>query len=67
MLPLYVGDSFARTRCRYSPAVLLAPPLARGELRRMLERVLPQVVVLSSAELLPTVTLDRVGVVELPR
>ena len=50
-----------------SPAVLLAPPLARGELRRMLERVLPQVVVLSSAELLPTVTLDRVGVVELPR
>jgi len=50
-----------------SPAVLLAPPLARGELRRMLERVLPQVVVLSSAELLPSVTLDRVGVVELPR
>lgn len=50
-----------------SPAVILAPPLARGELRRMLERVLPQVVVLSSAELLPSVQLDRIGMVELER
>lgn len=48
-----------------TPAVLLAPPLARGALRRMLERVLPQVVVVSSAELLPSVSLDQVGVVEL--
>jgi flagellar biosynthesis protein FlhA len=48
-----------------SPAVVLAPPLARGALRRMLERVLPRVVVLSSAELLPTVTLNRVGVIAL--
>ncbi|MFK7930884.1 MAG: flagellar biosynthesis protein FlhA [Myxococcota bacterium] len=48
-----------------TPAVVLAPPLARGALRRMLERVLPQVVVLSSAELLPTVTLAQVGVIEL--
>jgi flagellar biosynthesis protein FlhA len=48
-----------------TPAVVLAPPLARGALRRMLERVLPRVVVLSSAELLPTVGLSRVGVVEL--
>lgn len=47
-----------------SPAVVLAPPLARGALRRMLERVLPRVVVVSSAELLPTVTLERVGTVE---
>ena len=46
-------------------AVVLAPPLARGALRRMLERVLPRVVVLSSAELLPTVNLDRIGVVSL--
>jgi flagellar biosynthesis protein FlhA len=47
-----------------SPAVVLAPPLARGALRRMLERVLPRVVVLSSAELLPTVSLERAGVIE---
>jgi flagellar biosynthesis protein FlhA len=46
------------------PAVVLAPPLVRGALRRMVERVLPRAVVVSSAELLPTVTLDRVGVVE---
>ena len=50
-----------------SPAVVLAPPLVRGALRRLLERVLPRVVVVSSAELLPTVTLERVGVVELTR
>lgn len=48
-----------------SPAVVLAPPLARGEIRRMLERVLPQVVVVSSAELLPSVTLDQVGSIEI--
>jgi len=48
-----------------SQAVVLAPPLARGALRRMLERVLPRVVVLSSAELLPSVNLDRIGQVSL--
>ena len=48
-----------------SQAVVLAPPLARGALRRMLERVMPRVVVLSSAELLPTVSLDRIGQVSL--
>ena len=46
-------------------AVLLAPPLARGTLRKMLERVLPRVVVLSSAELLPSLQLDRIGTVSL--
>ncbi len=48
-----------------APAVVLAPPLARGALRRMLERVLPRVTVLSSAELLPSVRLQSVGVVTL--
>jgi len=48
-----------------SQAVVLAPPLARGALRRMLERVMPRVVVLSSAELLPTVNLDLIGQVSL--
>lgn len=46
-----------------SPAVLLAPPLARGPVRRLLERVLPRVPVVSPSELLPTVGLDRVGTV----
>ncbi len=45
--------------------VVLAPPLARGPFRRMLERVLPQVSILSPAELLPSVKLDRVGTVSL--
>jgi flagellar biosynthesis protein FlhA len=48
-----------------SQAVILAPPLARGALRRMLERVMPKVVVLSSAELLPSVNLDLIGQVSL--
>ena len=47
------------------PAVVLAPPLARGALRRMLERVLPRVTVLSSAEILPTARLQSVGIVTL--
>ena len=46
-------------------AVVLAPPLARGALKRMLERILPRVPVLSSAELLPEVQLKAVGRVEL--
>ena len=46
-------------------AVVLCPPLARGALRRMLERVLPRVAVLSSAELLTTTPLRPVGTVDL--
>jgi len=48
-----------------APAVVLCPPLARGALRRLLERVLPRVAVLSSAELLPTARLQPVGVISL--
>lgn len=48
-----------------SQAVVLAPPLARGALRRLLERVMPQVPVLSSSELQPTAQLQVVGTVEL--
>jgi flagellar biosynthesis component FlhA len=44
--------------------VLLAPPLARGPLRRLLEKVMPRLPVISPAELLPTVKLDRVAVVD---
>jgi len=46
-------------------AVVLCPPLARSTLRKVLERVLPRVVVLSSAELLPSLQLERVGTVTL--
>ena len=46
-------------------AVLLCPPLARGAMRRMLERVLPRITVLSSAELMPTAQLRAVGTIEL--
>jgi flagellar biosynthesis protein FlhA len=48
-----------------APAVVLCPPLARGALRRLLERVLPRVTVLSSAELLPTARIQPVGTVTL--
>jgi flagellar biosynthesis protein FlhA len=48
-----------------TPPVILAPPLARGALRRILERVLPRVAVLSSAELAPTVKLERIGTIDL--
>ena len=47
--------------------VVLCPPLARGAFRRMLEKVLPSVPVLSPAELLPTVRLECVGSVSLGR
>jgi flagellar biosynthesis protein FlhA len=46
-------------------AVVLCPPLARGALRRLLERALPRVTVLSSAEILPTIQLEPVGRVAL--
>jgi flagellar biosynthesis protein FlhA len=45
--------------------VILCPPLARGPFKRMLERVLPQVPILSPAELLPGVKLDCVGAIAL--
>jgi flagellar biosynthesis protein FlhA len=47
-------------------AIVLCPPLARGALRRMLERVLPRIAVLSSAELLGTTRLESVGKIGLP-
>lgn len=53
------------TRLAEGPVVLLAPPLARAALRRLLERVVPRLPVVSSAELLPTVELDRVALVDL--
>lgn len=45
--------------------VVLASPLARGPLRRMTEKLIPRVPVLSAGELLPTVRLKRVAAVSL--
>jgi flagellar biosynthesis protein FlhA len=45
--------------------VVLCPPLARGPLRRLAEKVIPRVPMVSAAELLPTVRLERVAVVGL--
>ena len=45
--------------------VVLCPPLARGPLRRLTEKVVPRVPIVSPAELLPTVRLERVGAVSL--
>ncbi len=45
--------------------VVLCPPLARGPLRRLTEKVIPRVPVVSPAELLPEVRLERVAVVSL--
>ncbi len=45
--------------------VVLCPPLARGPLRRLTEEVIPRVPIISPAELLPTVQLERVAVVSL--
>ncbi len=45
--------------------VLLSPPLARGPLRRLTEKVVPRIPVVSPAELLPEVRLERVAVVSL--
>jgi flagellar biosynthesis protein FlhA len=45
--------------------VLLAPPLARAPLRRLIERTLPRLPVVSSAELLPTVHIEKIGSVDL--
>jgi len=45
--------------------VVLCPPLARGPLRKLTEKVIPRVSIVSPAELLPTVRLERVGVVSM--
>jgi flagellar biosynthesis protein FlhA len=45
--------------------VILAPPLARGALRRLTEKLIPRVPVLSPAEILPTARLERVNAVTL--
>jgi flagellar biosynthesis protein FlhA len=48
-----------------SDVVVLCPPLARGPLRRLTEKVAPRVAVVSPAELLPTARLERVTAVSL--
>jgi len=45
--------------------VLLAPPLARGPFRRLSEKLFPRIPILSPGELLPSVRLDRVGLLTL--
>lgn len=47
--------------------VLLCPPLVRGPLRRLTEKIAPRVPVISPAELLPDVRLERVASVGLRR
>jgi flagellar biosynthesis protein FlhA len=55
----------SEARLAEGPVVLLAPPLARAALRRLLERAIPRLAVLSSAELASNVQLERVAVVDL--
>ena len=55
----------SEARLAEGPVVLLAPPLARAALRRLLERAVPRLAVLSSAELMPSTQLDRVAIVDL--
>ncbi len=50
-----------------TPAALLCPPLARGAIRRLVEKALPRVPVLSTAELVPTVRLLNVGTVDVDK
>ena len=45
--------------------VVLCPPLARGPLRMLSGKVIPRVAIVSAAELLPTIRLDRVASVSL--
>ena len=54
----------AEANSNMGTVVLLAPPLARGPLAKLIEKVVPRLPVLSPAELIPTVKLDRVVVVE---
>ncbi len=44
-----------------SELVLLVPPLARGPVRRLLEKALPRVPVISPGEIVPGTPLSRVG------
>lgn len=63
---LLTGLRTAAERWRGSAdVVILCPPLARGPLRRLTEKVAPRVPVISPAELLPTVRLERVSAVSL--
>jgi flagellar biosynthesis protein FlhA len=55
----------AETRAGDGPLVLLAPPLARAPLRKLLERSVPRLAIVSSAEILPNVRLERVAAVDL--
>jgi flagellar biosynthesis protein FlhA len=50
---------------RAASPVLLCPALARGPLRRLIEKAVPELPVLSSAELTPTVDLQRLDVISL--
>jgi len=45
--------------------VVLCPPLARGPVRNLSEKVIPRVAIVSAAELLPTIRLNRVATVSL--
>ncbi len=48
-------------------AVLLCPPLARGAVRKLIERALPRLPVLSAAELVPSIRLTSVGVLDVDK
>jgi flagellar biosynthesis protein FlhA len=48
-----------------SDIVVLCPPLARGPLRRLTEKVVPRLTIVSPVELLPTARLERVAVISL--
>jgi len=54
----------AESNANMGTIVLLAPPLARGPLSRLVEKVVPRLPVISPAELVPTVKLDRLVVVD---
>jgi len=60
-----IQEAAARASSRGAEAVLLAPPLVRLHLRRLLEPVLPDLAVVSYAELLPTCRVEALEVVEL--
>jgi flagellar biosynthesis protein FlhA len=45
--------------------VVLCPPLARGPLRNLSSKVIPRVAIVSAAELLPTIRLERVATVSM--
>lgn len=49
----------------HGQAVLLCPPLARGAFRRLIERVLPRIAVVSSSEILPSARIQTASTIEL--